>query len=690
MKRVSILSLFFVAASISVFAQKKLNQKPKLAEWVDHPIVHDVPPEYNNEPALILQQDVSLDYRFEGRNTNVYYTQHRLVKVLDEKGIVSFNTIGFSVGRNTRVPLIKARTIAPDGKVQDIAKNMIKVTRDEYGHNKIVIAMEGVTRNSEIELLVKEIRTGSGFGSENFQYPVPVLHARFSLSAPKQMVFEEKGYNGFPSSRDTLINNRRHIDLTVSGIPALLPEPHNFYDLYTMRAEYRLINFVDPNYNDKHRLFTWDDLGRSIFDNHYKINDKERAAVNKYLSEIGVHAGGNELENIKKIENGIKTGIVLYPYVADENGDMLDSVISKRAATSTGYIKLFAACFTQALVDHELGLAGDRTDHAFDFKFENWDNLDEYLFYFPNTKKFLSPTSLYLRYPVVPHNLTSSKGIFCLIPPKGIITGSLAEVRTVTPLTAKQNKRDIAAGVTFTEEMDAQIDIAYSFSGYPATDLRTALVLETKDKEHELVEKIIAVAGKPEDIEKYTITNEGFENYNTGKPLEITARVNANHLVGKAGKEYLFNIGEIIGAQPELYTEKKRELPVDIVYPQSFTRTITINIPKGYKVLNPEATRMKSEYVDRKLVPLVSFISDYVLTTDKKLGDKLVVTVTEIYPTIHFAASEYERFREVVNTVADFNKVALIISKTGGGAPRAKAKPKATAQATSSPAKKHS
>src|SRR5579872_4592821 len=149
MKRLIAIIFFFFAAIISVTAQKKLNLKPKEEEWVDKPILHPVPPEYAKEPALIVLQDIGLDYRFEGGYIDAYYTVHKIVKVLDEKGIESFNAIGFSVGGRTRVPSIKARTILPNGKVQDIAKDMIKVTRDESGRHKIVIAMEGVEKNAE-------------------------------------------------------------------------------------------------------------------------------------------------------------------------------------------------------------------------------------------------------------------------------------------------------------------------------------------------------------------------------------------------------------------------------------------------------------------------------------------------------------------------------------------------------------
>ena len=168
MKRFTAIALFISAATLNVSAQRKTAALPRATEWDEHPLVHDVPPNHAHEAALILQQDVNLDFRHEGRTTNVYRTLHRLVKVLDEKGIEQYNKIEIPVGWHTRVPLIKARTILPNGKVKDIAKDMIKVTRNEYGQNEVVIAMEGVEKNAEIELQLNSITPLYFFGTEYF------------------------------------------------------------------------------------------------------------------------------------------------------------------------------------------------------------------------------------------------------------------------------------------------------------------------------------------------------------------------------------------------------------------------------------------------------------------------------------------------------------------------------------------
>ncbi len=666
MKKISAYLMLFLATGLSVSAQKKLAQKPAYVEWEEHPIVHAVPPEYAKESAIMLLYDVNLDYRFEGRRTNMYYTKHRIIKVLDDRGIESNNKIKIPVGRYTRVPLIKARTILPDGKVKEIAKEMIKVTKNEYGQNTIVIAMEGVEKNAEIELLLKAINPMYYFGSEQFQFSVPIAEARFSMSYPKELVFEEKGYNGFPTVRDTVINNRRRINIVQNDIPAYVPEKHSYNDLYTKRAEYKLVRFVDENENDTKPLQGANEIAKGIYNDHIKLTDKEKKAVNKYLTELGVAGAGNEFENIKKIENGIKNNVALYADVeGDENA--LDSIINKKAATTTGYIRLFAACFAQAGVDFELGMVGDRRERKYDPKFENWGNMDTHVFYFPHQKKFLSPANLYCRYPIVDEELLTSKGVFCAIKPgeepKGITTASIADIITVAPLPETESVQKLVANVSLNKEMEAKVDATYTYSGYTATGLREAIATVKPEQKKDLMMRLTPLAEKPDQIVKYTVANEGFDNYYNNKPLEVYTSVQMPGMVTKAGNEYLLKVGSVIGAQMSIYTKEPRRTPVDLDYPHTVTRTITVDIPKGYKILNPEKLRIQADFVDKDVNTVAAFNSSYEIKTDKVNGDKLVVYVKEFYKQIHYSLLEYEHYRKVVNAAADFSAVTLALTK---------------------------
>jgi hypothetical protein len=206
--------------------------------------------------------------------------------------------------------------------------------------------------------------------------------------------------------------------------------------------------------------------------------------------------------------------------------------------------------------------------------------------------------------------------------------------------------------------MEAKVDIVYSFSGYTAMGIREAVVLLPKDKVKELAEKIISITEKPENIEKHSINNEGFDNYYDNKPLEIKATVKAPELIEKAGAKYLFKLGDVIGRQSELYQNSNRKLPIDVDYPHYLNRKITVVLPDGYKILNPETIKIQTELKNADGKATAAFYSDY-----KMDGNKLVVTISEFYDQLHYPISDYESFRKVINAAADFNKVNLLISK---------------------------
>ncbi|MFI5196842.1 MAG: DUF3857 domain-containing protein [Chitinophagales bacterium] len=269
--------IFLCALTLSAFAQR-VSKDPEFAEWETTPYPHPVPPEYANLPAYYVLNSINIDYKYEGKGMTTYYSEHKIIKVLDEKGIESFNTISIPVYPNAKIQTIKARTILRNGKVHEIIRDSIKVTTNESGTYQVMIALEGVEKNAEIEYLLKEIQQESFYGDETFQCEIPVQHTWFTMSYPKELHFEAKGFNGFPEVKDTLLkSNRRQIKMYIADIPALKNEPYSFYNLYRMRVEYRLTYFADEG-DEKIRLFTWDAYAKNIHNNIYKITDKEKAA----------------------------------------------------------------------------------------------------------------------------------------------------------------------------------------------------------------------------------------------------------------------------------------------------------------------------------------------------------------------------------------------------------------------------
>ncbi len=651
MKRITA-GIICLIASSTVSTAKPTS----IDQWADKPVMHKVDSDFANADAVIIDQSVKLEFKDIDKQVYTYRTLHRLVKVLDEKGIESFNKMNFPTYEGVEIITLKARTILPDGRVFEVTKDKMKTAKGDDGSSEIVFAMEGVEKNAEIELIYCYKRAVSLFGTESYQFSIPVMHAGFELQSPKRLVYEGKGYNGFPDTHDSVADYLvRYSTADKYHIPALENEVYSFNDLNRMRIDYKVSYLPEERANV--RMFTWQDLVKRMYDNTYQVNDKEKKAVEKYLITLGVNDKDTDLEKIKKIENGIKNNITYYKEIADENAWRIDNIIAKKSATESGLNRLFAACFLQAGVACELGVTSDRFQSVFDNEFENWNLMENYVFYFPSQKKFLFPTGTYYRFPVVPSSMLSNKGVFCKLMSIGDVTNAIADIRTITPLPVVESFNNVDATITFNEDMEAKTDVIYSFSGYCATGIREAAVLLPKDKIKDFVQSIVSLCDKPEHLLKYSLANEAFENYYDGRPLQFIATVSTPQLTEKAGPKYILKIGDVIGKQEELYQNTNRKLPIDISYPHSLNRTITVIIPDGYKVLNPETININAEMKDADGKPTCGFHSSYTL-----VGNKLVVTINEFYAQLHYAVTDYEAYRKVINASADFNKVNLLLS----------------------------
>ena len=140
-------------------------------------------------------------------------------------------------------------------------------------------------------------------------------------------------------------------------------------------------------------------------------------------------------------------------------------------------------------------------------------------------------------------------------------------------------------------------------------------------------------------------------------PLTLDATVQSVGLLTKAGNRYLFKIGELIGPQSELYQQEARQFDVENPYNRRYNRTITFEVPTGYRVRNLADLNLKAE-AGPAATPAYFFRSGSAQT-----GRTVTVSVAESYNQVHWPKQDFEAFRNVVNAAANFNKVVLVLEK---------------------------
>ena len=187
--------------------------------------------------------------------------------------------------------------------------------------------------------------------------------------------------------------------------------------------------------------------------------------------------------------------------------------------------------------------------------------------------------------------------------------------------------------------------------GLPHCYHRSVLLL---DEKNELIDGLVESISKEIEVKNRKLVNGSPELFGI-KPLQFIVDFTSEAFVEKAGRKYLFKLGELIGAQTQLYQEKERVLPLEEQFQRSYFRTITINIPEGYEVTNLKDINLDNSYSE-KGKELFAFKSSFKLT-----GNTLKITADEHYRKNIVDVSIYEKYRKVINSAADFNKIILLI-----------------------------
>ena len=169
-----------------------------------------------------------------------------------------------------------------------------------------------------------------------------------------------------------------------------------------------------------------------------------------------------------------------------------------------------------------------------------------------------------------------------------------------------------------------------------------------------IIDSFIENITKELEIQSRKIVNDDSELFGV-KPLQFIVDFTTEAFVEKAGRKYLFKLGDLIGQQVQLYQEKERVLPLEEQFHRSYFRTLTINIPEGYKITNLDDINIDNSYAKNDK-ELFSFKSSYQLK-----GSTLTVTADEHYRENIITVAMYEEYRTVINSAADFNKLVLLL-----------------------------
>ena len=652
MKNKIILGLAFLFIGEITFSQNLPFFKSY--DWDSNPIYKEQRDE--KEEMIAVKEKIVTEFYFEGKELYEYFLEHKILWLNSDDKIEEYNKVYLPFSSNSSLELNKARVITKEGKVINLDASKILTAEDEETKRKYkYFAFEGITKGSYIEYLYVEKKAPSYGGIRlSLQGSYKKEKITFDLFSPKHLIFKFKSLNmSTKIKKDTTTVDKRHWKLTVNNLDKLEKEYLSAYNAERASIIYKL----DENTANKTTdISSYSKVSQRLYSFYYaELDKKTNRSLDKFVSELNLDTLEKEEDIVRKIDFFIKTNIFLSK-ASDSKLSDLKEVLHKKVMNIRGAVKLYTALLKKLTIKHELVLTSDRRKIKFDKEFEANNFLNDFLIYFPKTKKYLSPNKSDTRFGFPPSYNTDNYGLFIKEVKVGNFKSAVGKIKYIKPIKTDETFDKMFVDVTFNSENLSKNKIHFEreFNGYYAMSIQPFIHLVKGENKQKLIDGLAESVNKNIEVTNREIINDKPELFGV-KPLKFIIDFTSEALVEKAGRKYLFKLGELIGKQQQLYQKKKRTLTLQERFQRSYYRKLRIKLPKGYKITNLKDINIDNSYLENG-EEIFSFKSSFEI-----IGDVLTITANEHYRKNIVDVSLYEKYRKVINSAADFNKIVLLL-----------------------------
>ena len=154
-----------------------------------------------------------------------------------------------------------------------------------------------------------------------------------------------------------------------------------------------------------------------------------------------------------------------------------------------------------------------------------------------------------------------------------------------------------------------------------------------------------------ESYDSYTILENGRQSFED--PMIFKDQFQLEDLTKRAGKNYLFEVGKLIGGQVAIAEdERQRDQDIFMPYPRSFLNEISIEIPDGYSV----------EGLDKLNIDVQNTTGGFV-TTAKMNGQQLILTTKKFYNHQFEKAAQWSDMVGFLEAAYDYTQTKVLLKK---------------------------
>jgi len=617
----------------------------KTYDWSENPKLHELTENDLKEASVAILEKYIVEYKkgLFSQGLTSFETTHTITRVNNDKGIGRHNTVYIPMYEVKKVIDIKARTINAEGKVTLLNKDNIKEVKnvESYGDFKI-FAIEGVEKNSEIEVLYTVEKEYDIHGTETIQGEYFIKEAQF-LFITGNLNSKIKAYRTETAFETVYIDGRQAKLLTLKDIPAMIDEEYATPNANKIAVVYQCF---PKDQNITQEMF-WDNIVNNVGGKFFP--DEVSPLAKNDIDNIT--KGDLDLSTFKKaslIDNFIKSNFTI---VKNNNAELtnLEYILKNRTASDYGILKVYAHYLKALEIEYEIVVTANRFALKFDPDFYTPNMLRDFLIYLPTEEKYIAPDRIEYRVGEAPFNILGNYGLF--------ITESL-EYYFSKIIQSDSNYSRIMrhTDINFDEDLaNVIIKQNQEYTGHWAVTSKAILSLSTEQGIKDYEDYLTSSGIEDKVVLSFETENTDMNSLEYNLPFITRCIITSESLLEEAGDSYIFQIGKVIGTQSELYQETERVNPIEMQYPNQYDYDIKIHIPKGYTAEGLEVLNIDKSFKSVTGEKICKFESSYKLE-----GNTIVITIQEFYKSNEYNVSRYNEFRSVINAASDFNKTSIL------------------------------
>lgn len=648
---------FFVAI---LFAMSVWGQNPENIEynWDENPVYAAMDSLDGLYDAVILKDKCVYDFYYdaESGDLKMLYIFHRAYRITRENMTEELNTLNIETAGMEKLVNLQARVISPDGKITVVDTSEIKLVENEVeGGTYKAVALPGICKGATVDYFYVYHTSPELFISRTFQTSVPRYNIDFTLECPDGLGFISKSYNGLPEWTETRDSVASRIMYSIHSdfIPAMPEQRYSNGSPY----QQRLLVSVAYNYNrNKARMFTHAEFCGAYWERMFEHEKKEAKSLAKIVKAAKPESE-DRLTAARQIENYLKTTF-FQKAISLDLLERFEFMRNTGMASEAGINKVYLNVYKQLGYDVQLLYTCTRDYMFFDKTFNTYNQLNDAVIYFPEFKLYMSPGYFPSRLGFPDQDVIAQDALWMK---ETSVAGEGAFVPAYTTIGIPDYKASydslFQTLVIDAEGENAWLKCRRSFTGYKAMTLQPAYSFLDEEEKEEYLNAHFDFGHVFFDFDSAKVYGSDKEDVMI-KPFVVKAGMKAGNLLSKTGDHLLVLAGELIGPQAELYDSIERTHPVDHGYPCGYYRMLRFEIPEGYSVDNA------AEFdIDIALTGSNGEKMAYFVSKQHQEGNVFIVEIDEGYTEVVYQLADFEKFRQVVNAAADFNKLTLVLVK---------------------------